>query len=99
MPEVNFTDPSTGPPPLLPLDVQRRVRSAVSAEWPTFARDHPELAEVVDEDLLVRQATESLADDPTFIRAMRDADAAGTIYETAAELVRKAVGRWLKRLI
>ena len=67
MPEVNFTDPSTGPPPLLPLDVQRRVRSAVSAEWPTFARDHPALAEVVDEDLLVRQATESLADDPTFI--------------------------------
>ena len=30
---------------------------------------------------------------------MRDAAAAGTIYETAAELVRKAVGRWLKRLI
>ena len=90
---------TAGPAPLLPIDVQRRVRSAVSAEWPTFARDHPALAEVVDEDLLVRQATESLADDPQFLKAMRDADAAGTIYETAAELIRAAVGKWLKRLL
>ena len=85
--------------PLLPLDVRRGVRAAVSAEWPSFARDHPHLAEVVDEDLLVRAATESLADDPEFVGAMRRAETAGTILHAAAGLIRQGVGRWLKRLV
>lgn len=84
---------------LLPLDVRRGVRTAVSAEWPAFAREHPHLAEVIDEDLLVRAATESLADDAAFVAAMRKADAAGTILDAAAGLIRKHVARWLKKIV
>ena len=86
------------PDHLLPLDVRRGVRVAVSAEWPTFARDHPHLAGVIDEDLLVRAATESLADDPEFVASMRKAEAAGTILHAAAGLIRQGVSRWLRKL-
>lgn len=81
------------------VNVREQVEQALQGQWATFAANHPRLAEVIDQDLLVEQATSSLADDPEYQQAMAQASAAGMSGEALAELVRKYVGEWLGRLM
>ncbi len=81
------------------IDVKDEVRRAVQSEWPGFAERHPRLAAVLDETLVVQQAVESIADDPEYVRAMERASAIGAGAEVVADVVRRFVGVWLKRLV
>lgn len=81
------------------IDLKQVVRIAIRNGWDAFAQDHPRLATVLDEQLLVEQATQSIADDPQFQQALSKASVAGITAESVVELAQKFVTRWLWGLI
>jgi hypothetical protein len=77
--------------------VKEAVRRAIAQEWEDFARQHPRLVEVVDQDLLVEQAAADLAKDEEYRKAMEDGAVAGTAAEGVLTLVQRFVRRWIGR--
>ena len=81
------------------VELRNRVRSAVGVEWSTFAQRHPRLAAVLDEDLLVEAAVQSLADDPEFRTAMDQAAAVGMGAQVLGDVAQRYVREWLDKLL
>ena len=81
------------------IDVKDQVRQAIQSEWPTFAANHPRLAAVLDETVLVEPAMQSLADDPEYLEAMATADAVGAGAEVIAAVIQRLVSQFLRRLV
>jgi len=81
------------------IDLKEHVRRAIKRDWPAFASAHPRLAAVLDESLLVEQATQSLSQDPEFQHALHRAAAAGVIAEVLTDLVPRRVTAWLRALL
>ncbi len=81
------------------INLKDEVQQIIGGQWQAFAQEHPRLAEVIDQTLLVEQATASLADDAAFQQAMRDADAATISGQSLLDLVQQYVIEWLKKLI
>ena len=79
--------------------LRAEVQKAVDGEWKALAVRHPHLAEVIDQSLLVEQATASLGDDPAFREAMEAAGAGGVTAAALAEVVERFVGGWLRKLV
>ncbi|MGE5608346.1 MAG: hypothetical protein ACM359_03765 [Bacillota bacterium] len=84
---------------MLSISLRDEVQKAVSSEWKAFVERHPRLAEVIDQTLLVEQATTNLADDSEFREAMENAAVAGATAQALIDMVRQFVQGWLKRLI
>ncbi len=80
------------------IDLKQQVQQALSAEWPAFAQRHPHLAAILDETLLVEQATADITQDPAYRSAM-DAAATAHTAASAADLIQELVIAWLKRLV
>lgn len=80
-----------------PMNLKEIVRDAIKSEWAAFAQEHPRLAEVIDETLLVSHLSQSLANDPEFQDAMRDAQVLGNVSQ-AIDWVRHFVRNWLRVL-
>src|SRR4051794_39099185 len=59
------------------IDIKTIVSSALSREWRAFELDHRPLAAVLDQSLMVEQATKSLADDPEYQEVIPRAQAEG----------------------
>ena len=81
------------------ISVKDEVRKAVRSEWPAFAADHPRLAAVLDETLVVDSAIASLADDPEYREAMATAEAVGAGADVIAGLIQRLVSQFLRRLV
>lgn len=83
---------------MTPIDLKSHVQRAVAAQWPAFAAAHPHLAAVIDQALLVEEASQRLAADPAFLAAMQRAaaDQRGVII---AQSVEDFLARWLGRLL
>ena len=81
------------------IQLKDAVRAAIHSGWETFAQYHPRLAEVLDEQLLVEQATQSILDDPQYQEAIVQASTTGMALDGLFELVQKLVTRWLWGLI
>ena len=81
------------------IDVKEQVRRAVASEWPRFEQNHPKLAAVLDETLVVESAVASIADDPEYREAMDAAGAIGTGAEVVASVIQRLVGQWLRQLV
>jgi len=81
------------------IDVKEEVRRALGREWPAFAMQHPRLAEVVDETLLLEPAVSALGDDPEFREAMETAASVGAAGEVIASVVSRIINKWLQQLI
>jgi hypothetical protein len=81
------------------IDLKEQVRRALKTEWPAFALDHPRLAAVLDESLLLEPAIEALNDDPDFREAMETAAGIGTAAEAVADVVRGTINSWLRTLL
>ena len=81
------------------IDVKDQVRQAIQSEWPTFAANHPRLAAVLDETVLVEPAMQSLADDPEYLDAMATADAVGAGADVIAAVIQRLVSQFLRRLV
>jgi hypothetical protein len=79
-------------------NLKEQVRAAIQSAWPAFSQSHPNLAAVIDEELMVESASTSISDDPHYQDAMRQADAAGMAAQTIANLVENFVREWLARL-
>jgi hypothetical protein len=75
------------------------VRAAIHSGWDAFAQDHPRLAAVLDEELLIEQATQSIADDPQYQQTMSQASVTGIAADSLAPLIQKLVTRWLWGLV
>jgi len=56
------------------INLKDEVQKVLASEWNGFVTRHPRLAEVIDQQLLVAQAVASIADDPEYQRALREAD-------------------------
>jgi hypothetical protein len=78
--------------------LKEQVRRAISSEWLGFASSHPRLAAVMDEMLLVDEATASLADDPEYRQVMDQAMAAGVAADVIGGVVQRYVRKWLGML-
>ena len=81
------------------IQLKDTVRAAIHSGWDAFAQDHPRLAEVLDEQLLVEQATQSVEDDPQYQEAISRTSAAEMEVDGLFELVQNLVTRWLWGLI
>lgn len=81
------------------INVKQLVQQAVGQEWPAFVAAHPNLAAILDETLLVEEATAKLSDDPAYQRALADAQAAGQSAQVIADLVQRFVKRWMGDLL
>ena len=79
------------------ISVREAVRRAVKVEWEEFVREHPRLAEVVDQELLVERAEEDLAKDEEYQKAMENAATAGWAAEGILTLVQRFMQKWLGR--
>jgi hypothetical protein len=79
--------------------LKQAVVAAIRAEWPTFEKAHPALAEVLDEAVLVEQAVMKLADDPEFQQSLTQAKELGLAADTLVDLASKFAGTWLKALV
>lgn len=81
------------------LNVRPLVEQAVDQQWPAFAAAHPRLAAILHDDLLIASAVADLHDDPEYQQAMANAAAAGLAVDVLAEVVGKAVQRFLRTLL
>jgi len=81
------------------INLKDEVQKVLAAEWKGFAQRHPRLAEVIDQSLLVEQAAGSIADDPDYQRALREAEGMEWSANVAVELVSGFVKDWLKKLL
>ena len=81
------------------IDLKEQVQRAIRSEWPAFAAAHPKLAAMLDEDVFVDGAMQSLADDPEYQEAMATADAVGAGAEAIAGVIQRLVGRFLRQLL
>jgi hypothetical protein len=80
------------------IDLKAHVASALKTEWASFAAEHPRLASVIDETLLVQQATDALRDDEEFAHALATAAAAGILLEALHELILRRIRTWMNAL-
>ena len=81
------------------IDVKEQVRRAILSEWPAFAASHPKMAQVVNEEILLAPAMQSLAGDAEYQEAMNTAAEIGVGAEAVADVIGRLVRRWLRSLI
>ena len=79
--------------------LRRQVTAAIGRAWPTFVREHPTLAQVVDEELLSNYVFDTLADDDAFVAAYRNACKTATRPAALATIVDAFVKPVLKRIL
>jgi hypothetical protein len=81
------------------VQLKEEVRRAISQNWDSFVQDHPNLARVIDQELLVEGAIQSLADDPEYLTAMEQSHAIGIGAQAIVSFVDRFVVRWFKLLV
>ena len=81
------------------IDLKDHVRRAISSGWDEFARAHPLLSQAIDQDVLVEQAMNSIADDPEYKTAMEQSAAVGIGMSAVESFVTRFVGRWMSALL
>lgn len=80
-------------------DLKTEVAAAVAMRWDEFAKRHPKLARVIDQHLLVEQATSHLRLDADYQRALTNARNAKADVETIIKLIDRYVAIFLDKLI
>lgn len=75
------------------------VERAIDRDWKSFEADHPMLAQLLDRQLLIEQASGRLRDDVEFQRAMSDGMAVSASMEWMIENIRPIVQRVIDQLI
>ncbi len=80
------------------IDIKPLVEAAVHRAWDDFAADHPQLAKVLSEELLVESTLAELDKDPEYQSSITNAAAAGVMAETLGDLVGKLLRQVLNKL-
>ncbi len=84
---------------MLTISLKDEVQKVLSRQWRAFAQEHPNLAAVIDQSLLVEQAATCLQDDAEYREAMELASSAGAGASVVVDLVERFVTTWLRKLI
>ncbi|MBC8105812.1 MAG: hypothetical protein H7Z14_04410 [Anaerolineae bacterium] len=79
--------------------MRTEVAAVVGIRWDAFAAEHPNLARVIDQHLMVESAVSHLRADPAFQTAMTNARAVGAGTEFIVKLIDKYVTKWLTTLV
>jgi hypothetical protein len=80
------------------IQLKEEVRRAIHQSWDTFAAQHPNLAAVIDQELLVEQAMQSIADDPEYRTAMEQSSAVGIGMAAVVSFVERFISRFLRQI-
>lgn len=78
------------------IDLKALVSDVLDQEWNAFAQRHPNLARVVDRQLMIEQYADDLRSHPEFAEAMRQVESAGLAHETLQGLARKIIALGLR---
>jgi hypothetical protein len=81
------------------IQLKEEVRRVIHQNWDAFASEHPNLARVIDQGLLVEQAMQSIADDPEYRTAMEQSQAVGIGMEALCSFVERFISRFLREII
>lgn len=81
------------------IDLKTQVASAVAVRWTDFAAKHPHLAAVIDTSVLIEEAAESLANDPSYQDALAEARTAETGLAVVVSVVDQYVVKLIARLL
>jgi hypothetical protein len=80
-------------------DLKPLIESALQQSWSEFAERHPRLAGVLDARAVQLSATQSLAADPAYRKAIDDAITAQATLETISDIIATRVRKWFERLV
>ncbi len=78
---------------------RQAIEQAVGREWSRIEADHPQLAALVDRDLLIRAVTAELELDPAYQQALARADQAHLASTTVETVITDFVLRWIRALL
>lgn len=81
------------------IRLKDEVRRVIHQQWESFAAEHPNLAQVIDQELLVEQATQSIADDSEYRTVMEQSAAVGIGMEALVSFVERFVSRLLRAIV
>lgn len=81
------------------IDLKPLVEAAVHREWTAFAADHPNIAKVLSEALILETAMADLQQDVEYRAAMDRAAVAGVAAEALNGLVDKLVKQFMRKLL
>ncbi|MFT3785273.1 MAG: hypothetical protein QM770_03790 [Tepidisphaeraceae bacterium] len=81
------------------MDMKPLVEQAVLIEWSRFAEEHPKLAQVLSEPLLLAGVETALQNDPAYRGAIDQAVALNAGLEAISSLIADAVKRWFAKLV
>ena len=81
------------------IQLKEEVRRAIHQNWDAFASEHPNLAQVIDQELLVEHAMQSIADDPEYRTAMEQSAAVGIGMEALASFIERFISRFLRQIL
>lgn len=79
-------------------ELKARVTAAINETWPIFQREHPALAQVIDQAMLSEHVVASLQADVEFQAAYENAVAAKIGAQAFSALLSRFVGVALARL-
>ena len=82
-----------------PIDLKTEVAAVIAVRWDTFAAEHPNVARVIDQYLLVEAAVSHLRTDPDYLTAMDNARAVNAGEEFLVKLLDRYVSAWLGKLV
>ena len=80
------------------IDLKKVISDVVEKEWSAFAVEHPNLAGVLNRQMLMDDAKEQLEMDPEYIAAMAQAAHHAEIAETIAEIVQRYIRGFLQSI-
>ena len=81
------------------IDLKPLVEAAVHREWEAFAADHPNLAKVLSEELLIEKTFADLQQDAEYHKAMLNASVMEAGADIVGALIDGLVQRVLKKLL
>ncbi|HEX8342774.1 MAG TPA: hypothetical protein VF624_17860 [Tepidisphaeraceae bacterium] len=85
--------------PLHDIDLKTEISAVVALRWDAFAAEHPRLARVVDQHLLVESAARALNLDMDYQRSITNARAVNAGQEVMLKLIDRYVSKFIATLI
>jgi len=79
-------------------EIEHAIKAAVEMEWPAFEASHPNLARLLDQQMLTEHAAESLTSDPAFRNALHNAIANERGPKVLVDAIKPLVKHWIDKL-
>ena len=81
------------------IDLKTEIAAVVALRWDAFAAEHPRLARVIDQHLLVESAARALTLDLDYQKSIANARAVDAGQEVLLKLIDRYVSKFIATLI